>query len=66
MDLALNNQQRLICHKTNRPNNQQSRDVLIKIIEILDEMLLKFGKIWYEEYLLSLRENCLGLHETNY
>ena len=29
-------------------------------------MLLKFREIWYEEYLLSLRENCKDLHETNY
>ena len=28
-------------------------------------MSLKFREIWYEEYLLSLRENCKDLHETN-
>ena len=35
-----------------------SRDVFITIIEIRDEMSLKFREMWNEEYLLSLRENC--------
>ena len=43
-----------------------SRDVLIKTIEICDEMLLMFQEIWMEEYLLSLREICKDLYETNY
>ena len=35
-------------------------------MQIRDETLLKFQEIWFKEYLLSLRENCLVLHETNY
>ena len=43
-----------------------SIDILIKTIEIRDEMLSKFREICYEEYLLSLRENYKDLHEINY
>ena len=43
-----------------------SRLNVIKSIELRDTLLSKFKELWYDSYLLSLREQCKALHEVNY
>ena len=43
-----------------------SRDVLLKTIDFRNEVFAKFRELWYEEYLLSLREHYRELHEYNW
>ena len=38
--------------------NSPSRSGVIKSIEACDVMLSKFRELWYQDYLLSLREKC--------
>ena len=43
-----------------------SRDNLIEALSSRDEMLSHFKELWYDSYLLSLRETCKDLHEINW
>ena len=43
-----------------------SRTELIETLEIRDEVLNKFKKLWYEDYLISLRESSRDLHQLEY
>ena len=43
-----------------------SRKDLVKSIQTRDDMIHKFKELWYESYLLSLREQSKYLHEINY
>ena len=43
-----------------------SRSGVIKSIEPRDTKLSKFCYLWYQDYLLSLREQCWDLHEINF
>ena len=43
-----------------------SRKVLIKSLQDRDKILEDFRSIYYEEYLLSLREQCKDLHQINF
>ena len=42
------------------------RSGVIKSIEACDAMLTKFRELWYQDYLLSLREQWRDLHEINF
>ena len=42
MDLALNNLQRLICHRTNQPNKQTTR-ILVMFFQTVDVSVLLYG-----------------------
>ena len=39
---------------------------LVKSLEIRDCLLYKFKALWYEEYLLGLKETFKDLHETKF
>ena len=43
-----------------------SRSGIIKSIEDRDAMLSKFRELWYQDYSLSLREQCRDLHKINF
>ena len=43
-----------------------SRDNLIEALSSRDEMLSHFKELWYDSYLLSLREACKDLHQINW
>ena len=43
-----------------------SRSKIIKSMKLRDEMLSEFRELWYDSYLLSLREHCRALHEVNF
>ena len=43
-----------------------SRSGVIKSIEAHDAILSKFHELWYQDYLLSLREQCRDLYEINF
>ena len=43
-----------------------SRDNLIEALSSRDEMLSHFKELWYDSYLLSLRETCKDLHQINW
>ena len=43
-----------------------SRLNVVKSIEARDAMLTRFRELWYQNYLLSLREQCKDLHEVNF
>lgn len=43
-----------------------SRTEVVESINIRDELLTKFRELWYQEYLLSLREQCRDLHEIDF
>ena len=43
-----------------------SRDNLIDALSSRDEMLSHFKELWYNSYLLSLRETCKDLHQINW
>ena len=43
-----------------------SRDNLIDALSSRDEMLSHFKELWYDSYLLSLRETCKDLHQINW
>ena len=43
-----------------------SRDNLIGALSLRDEMLSHFKELWYDSYLLSLRETCKDLHQINW
>ena len=43
-----------------------SRLNVVKSIEARDSMLTRFRELWYQNYLLSLREQCKDLHEFNF
>ena len=43
-----------------------SRDNLIETLSSRDEMLSHFKGLWYDSYLLSLRETCKDLHQINW
>ena len=43
-----------------------SRESFISTLSSRDEIFDHFRELWYENYLLSLRENCKNLHERNW
>ena len=43
-----------------------SRKVVIKALKNYDQIISEFKKLWHEEYLLSLREQCKDLHEIDF
>ena len=43
-----------------------ARRAIINFLENRDNMLLNFKKLWYEEYIVSLRERCRDLHEIKF
>ena len=43
-----------------------SRKQVVKTLEHREYLLDKFREMWYEEYLISLREQCKDLHEVNF
>ena len=43
-----------------------SRDGLVDVLSSRDELLSHFKKLWYDSYLLSLRESCRELHQVNW
>ena len=43
-----------------------SRESFISTLSCRDEIFDHFRELWYENYLLSLRENCRNLHERNW
>ena len=43
-----------------------SRDNLIEALPSRDEMFSHFKELWYDIYLLSLRETCKDLHQINW
>ena len=43
-----------------------SRKVVVKALKNRDQIICDFKKLWYEEYLLSLREQCKDLHEIDF
>ena len=43
-----------------------SRSEIIKSVALRDNMLAQFRELWYESYLLSLREHCRHLHEVDF
>ena len=43
-----------------------SRDILIDAISSRDELLSHFKELWYDSYLLSLRETYRDLHQVNW
>lgn len=47
-------------------SDSPSRLNVVKSIEARDSMLTRFHKLWYQDYLLSLREQCKDLHEVNF
>ena len=57
-----------------RSNIQNVREIeprpvradLIETLELREKILKTFRDMWYEEYLLGLRENCKDLHEINF
>ena len=42
-----------------------SRDTLTDALSSRDELLSHFKDLWYDSYLLSLRETCRDLHQVN-
>ena len=42
------------------------RDTLIDAFSSRDELLPHYKKLWYDSYLLSLRESCRDLHQVNW
>ena len=43
-----------------------SQSDVLKSIQTRDDMVIHFRELWYESYLLSLREQCQDLHEVNF
>ena len=43
-----------------------SRLNVVKSIEARDSTLTRFRELWYQNYLLGLREQCKDLHEVNF
>ena len=43
-----------------------SRDTLIDTLSSRDELLSHFKELWYNSYLLSLKEKCRDLHQFNW
>ena len=43
-----------------------SRDTLIDALSSRDELLSHSKELWYDKYLLSLRETCRDLHQVNW
>ena len=43
-----------------------SRKVVVKALKNRDQIISEFKKLWHEEYLLSLREQCKDLHEIDF
>lgn len=43
-----------------------SRETLVKSLELRNEIFEHFRELWYESYLLSLRENYRELHESHW
>ena len=54
------------CDKNVLEADPPSRSLVNKSIAIRDSMLEHFKQIWYDEYLLSLREQCKNLHQINF
>ena len=42
------------------------RKTLVKSLELREKILLKFKRLWYEEYLLSLKESYRNLCDSNF
>ena len=42
------------------------RKILVKSLEIRDRLLDRFKELWYEEYLLGLKDTFKNLHETKF
>ena len=51
MDVALNNPQRLIFHKTNQPTNQTTKQLYLELINFVDLCL----QIIYTSYIYSYK-----------
>ena len=43
-----------------------SKSGVTKSMEVRDAMLSKFNELWFQDYLLSLREQCRDLYEINF
>ena len=43
-----------------------SKDTFIDALSSRDEVLFHFKNLWYDRYLLSLRELCRDLHQVNW
>ena len=54
------------CDKSILEADPPSRSLVNKSIAIRDSMLEEFKQMWYEEYLLSLREQCKNLHQIKF
>ena len=54
------------CDKNVLEADPPSRSLVNKSIAIRDSMLEHFKQIWYDEYLLSLREQCKNLHQIKF
>ena len=46
--------------------NPPARESFISTLSVRDEILDHFREKWYEDYLLSLRENCRDLHQRKW
>ena len=46
--------------------NPPCRKAVVRTLNSRENILEKFRQLWYEEYLLSLREQCKDLHEVNF
>ena len=42
------------------------RKTLVKSLELREKILLNFKRLWYEEYLLSLKESYKNLFDSNF
>lgn len=47
-------------------NSPPCRKDVVKTLSSRDKMLSYFRKLWYQDYLLSLREQCKDLHELDF
>ena len=54
------------CNKSVLKADPPSRNLVNQSIAIRDSMLEQFKQIWYDEYLLSLREQCKNLHQIKF
>ena len=54
------------CDNSILKDDPPSRKLVKKSIQIRDEMLDEFKQIFYDSYLLSMREQCKDLHEVSF
>ena len=67
IDLALNNQQRLICHKTqttNQPIKELTEQIPLTLLQFKEHV---FDKIWNVEFIISSgRIGCVNYSAANF